>query len=242
MKFTLPLTISFALLASVASAVPGSNGIGNELDVAKRGLAPAHHARSRGIDHVRRQDDSSNGDTTGDANNSGDASTDDGSTDDGSTDDGSGSGTTDDGSGDAGSTASATYDGSGGQEQDGGPSLTLTDSSTATDDGSPVMYTLTSDSASDVAATSADPNATPSSAPPSSSSSHSGLTDYNTTTRSATGNVQGTSAAQTKTGASASASSSAPSSSAKPALMAISPMSILTVVVAGAVGVAKVLY
>ncbi|WVQ98828.1 hypothetical protein IAU59_005959 [Kwoniella sp. CBS 9459] len=240
MKVTLPLTISFALLTTFASAVPNANP-GSDVAAPADHIARVVQARAGAgagagaIEHIRRQDDSST--STGDAGDSGDASTDDGSTSgDGTTDDGSGSGSGDPA---ADTTASATYDGSGGQEEDGGPSLTLTDASTATD-GAPFMYTLTSDSASDVAATSADPNATPSAAP-SSSSSHSGLTDYNTTTRTATGNVQGTSAAQT-TGAPASASSSAPASGAKPALTAVSPLSILTVVVAGAMGVAKVLY
>ncbi|WVR05286.1 hypothetical protein IAU60_002298 [Kwoniella sp. DSM 27419] len=232
MKFTLPLAITFSLLSAVASAslAPGS-GSAQGIAVVGRNIAPAHH----GFGHIRRQTTTAGGDgsttsgdgSTGDASDSGDGSTSpDGG--DGTTDDGTTASATDDGSAGATATPTYTYDGSGGQEGDGGPSLTLSGDTGST----PPANDLTS-----AAPTSLGTSEFTSVAP---STSHSGLTDYNTTTRTPSASVRGTSQAQTSTTSGAAATSSAPASSAKPVLSSVSPLGLMTLVIAGGLGALKV--
>ncbi|KAK6903073.1 hypothetical protein L486_06530 [Kwoniella mangroviensis CBS 10435] len=235
MRFSAPIALTFTLLTTLVASSPHA-GDSKHGGLSLRGERPL----ARGAVGVYQRQ------TTGDADDSGDATTSDGDAsgdgDDGSTstDEGDGTDTTDgsDGSDTAAATPTYTYDGTGGEAGDSGPALTYTDPGTT-----PPSNDLTSATAANVEATSADPNAQPSSAP-TTSSSHSGLTNYNTTTRSQTVSLVGTSAAQTSTRASGSSSASASqaNSGAFPSTMPnISPLSLITVVLAGGLGVIRVL-
>ncbi|OCF71726.1 hypothetical protein I204_07788 [Kwoniella mangroviensis CBS 8886] len=231
MRFSAPIALTFTLLTTLVASSPHA-GDSKHGGLSLRGEVPL----ARGAVGIYQRQ------TTGDADDSGDATTSDDSGDDGSTstDEGDGTDTSEDGSDTdtAAATPTYTYDGTGGEAGDSGPALTSTDAGTT-----PPSNDLTSATAANVEATSADPNAQPSSAP-TTSSSHSGITNYNTTTRSQTVSLVGTSAAQTSTRASGSSSASASqaNSGALPSIMSnISPLSLITVVLAGGLGVIRVL-
>ncbi|WRT67258.1 uncharacterized protein IL334_004225 [Kwoniella shivajii] len=228
MKLTIPFSITFVLLSTLVASSPSPAEGGKFIPIARGSRVDSRRAVVAMYPRQSASSDSGDGSTT-----SGDGLTtsgDDTGSEDGDTDSDATAAAA------AEATATYTYDGSGGQEQDGGPSLTAVESGST-----PAANDLTSATAANAEATSADPNAQPSAAPSASesaseSSSHSGLTNYNTTTRSATGSVSGTSAAQTSA-----TSSQAASAGSKSALPNLSPFSLITVVIAGGLGAMRIL-
>ncbi|WWC69323.1 uncharacterized protein I206_103261 [Kwoniella pini CBS 10737] len=223
MKFTFPLFISLTIFSTFVISSPTINNDKFKL-INRESIPPI--ARNNGI-YLRQNTgdaNTSNGDNTVDTSTSTETETED------SNESTSSTGT------EVEATPTYTYNGSGGEAGDSGPALTATESGST-----PAANDLTSATAAGVEATSADPNAQPSSAP-STSTSHSGLTNYNTTTRSQSQSLVGTSAAQTTGSAKTSSTSSSAKSGALPLMPNLHPLSLITVILAGGLGVIRVLF